>query len=165
MQLSEFERFFKSHYMPLGMYALSIVGSIDVAQDLVQESFIRAWTALGEDDIYDLKSWLYRCVRNLCIDYLRRNRPTISIDTITEPEEETIDNSEACARIWQAVDRLPAKCREIFLMSKRDGMSGEEIARELGISPRTVRNQISTALSRLREELSDGRKPFFLPFL
>lgn len=50
-------------------------------------------------------------------------------------------------------------------MSKRDGFSNQEIADELGISIKTVKNQMTKALSRLREALSTGHKPFFLPFL
>ena len=50
-------------------------------------------------------------------------------------------------------------------MSKRDGYSSEEIADELGISIKTVKNQMTKAFSRMREALSDGHKPFFLPFL
>ena len=86
-------------------------------------------------------------------------------DSIPDVGEEEIDTSFRDARIWKAIDKLPEKCREIFLMSKRDGLTNEEIADELGISIKTVKNQMTKAFSRLREALSDGHKPFFLPFL
>lgn len=86
-------------------------------------------------------------------------------DSIPEISEENIDTSVRDARIWKAIDNLPEKCREVFLMSKRDGLTNEEIAEEMGISVKTVKNQMTKAFSRLREALSDGHKPFFLPFL
>lgn len=94
-----------------------------------------------------------------------REKETVEIDAIAEIGDEEIDTSIRDARIWQAVDRLPDKCREIFLMSKRDGMTNEEIADELGLSVKTVKNQLTKAFSRMREALSPGHKPFFLPFL
>jgi RNA polymerase sigma-70 factor (ECF subfamily) len=79
--------------------------------------------------------------------------------------EEIIDTSFRDARIWKAIDELPEKCREIFLMSKRDGLSNAEIADEMNISIKTVKNQMTKAFTRLRESLSTEHKPFFLPFL
>ena len=79
--------------------------------------------------------------------------------------EEDVDTAERDARIWAAIDKLPERCREIFLLSKRDGMSNEEIADELGLSVKTVKNQLTKAFSRLRDALAPGHKPFFLPFL
>ena len=87
------------------------------------------------------------------------------IDSIPEICEEIIDTSFRDAQIWKAIDELPEKCREIFLMSKRDGFSNAEIAEELGISIKTVKNQMTKAFARLRESLTTGHKPFFLPFL
>ena len=67
--------------------------------------------------------------------------------------------------VYQSIDKLPEACRRIFLLSKRDGLGNQEIADELGISIKTVKNQLTKAYARLREDLSDGHKPFFLPFL
>ncbi|MDE6026739.1 MAG: RNA polymerase sigma-70 factor [Muribaculaceae bacterium] len=161
-----FEKQFKALYLPLGMYALRLVSDIDQAEDIVQEAFMKSWRQIEEGkEIRDFKSWIYRCVRNESISFLRGKRETVDVSDIPEIGEEIIDTSERDARIWRAVDALPEKCREIFLMSKRDGLTGEEIASELGISAKTVRNQMTKALSRLREALTDGHKPFFLPFL
>lgn len=99
------------------------------------------------------------------MNFLRRKNNFEDIDAIPEISEEAIDTSIRDARIWKAIDGLPEKCREIFLMSKRDGFSNQEIADELGISIKTVKNQMTKALSRLREALSQGHRPFFLPFL
>ncbi|MDE6324284.1 MAG: RNA polymerase sigma-70 factor [Paramuribaculum sp.] len=166
MRIYEFEKEFKRLYLPLGMYALRIVGDACDAEDIVQNSFLKVWQSIDDGrQVENFTGLMYRTVRNEALDYLRRCRPTVRLDEIPEADAPAIDTSERDARIWRAVDSLPEKCREIFLMSKRDGLSNGEIAEELGLSEKTVRNQMSKAYSRLREALSDGHKPFFLPFL
>lgn len=162
----EFEIQFRKLYLPLGMYALRLVNDADDAEDIVEESFLRVWETLEEGlKVDSFSAFMYRTVRNKCISFLRSQREFVGTEEIREVDEETIDTSERDAKIWKAIDKLPEKCREIFLMSKRDGLSNEEIASELGISISTVKNQISKALGRLREALATGHKPFFLPFL
>ena len=72
-------------------------------------------------------------------------------DGVVISDDEAVDNSVKEARIWSAIDRLPAKRRRIFLMSRRDGMKYSEIAQSLGLSENTVRNQISKALDSIRQ--------------
>lgn len=72
-------------------------------------------------------------------------------DDVAISDDEAVDNSVKEARIWSAIDRLPAKRRRIFLMSRRDGMKYSEIAQSLGLSENTVRNQISKALEDIRQ--------------
>lgn len=166
MTSREFEIHFRKLYLPLGMYALRIVEDADVAEDLVQDAFMKAWQYIEEGgDIESFPSFMYRTVRNVCLSYLRNRHESLDESHIPEIGEEEIDTSIRDARIWRAIDDLPEKCRVVFLMSKRDGLSNEEIAEELGISVKTVKNQMTKAFSRLREALSDGHKPFFLPFL
>lgn len=166
MTIREFEIFFRKWYMPLGMYAMRIVGDADDAEDLVENTFVKAWQAIHDGrDLDNFRSYMYLLVRNECIDFLRKKKNLADVSEIPDVEEETIDTSERDARIWKAMDELPEKCREIFLMSKRDGMSNEDIAEELDISIKTVKNQMTKAYTRLRESLSTGHKPFFLPLL
>lgn len=168
MTLREFELTFKRLYVPLGMYALRIVDDIDDAEDIVQEAFVGVWEQIQRGkDVGNIKSYLYMSVRNKALSFMRDKRAVFIVDDCVAQEvtEEDIDTSERDAAIWKAIDGLPEKCREVFLMSKRDGMSNEEIAAELGISIKTVKNQMTKAYSRLRDALSDGHKPFFLPFL
>ncbi len=104
-------------------------------------------------------------VFNACISYSRNRKEMVGLEFVPEADEEAVDTSERDARIWIAIDQLPDKCREIFLLSKRDGLSNEEIADQMGISIKTVKNQMTKAFARLRDSLSSGHKPFFLPFL
>ena len=166
MTIREFEAYFRQLYLPLGMYALRIVDNTSDAEDIVEETFMKAWQAISSGtEIGHFKSYMYRCVRNESVSFLRGKKEMEPIDSIPEISEEVMDTSFRDARIWKAIDELPEKCREIFLMSKRDGLSNAEIAEELNISVKTVKNQITKAFARLRESLSTGHKPFFLPFL
>lgn len=166
MTTKEFEAYFRKLYLPLGMYALRLVDDADVAEDMVQDSFVRVWQYIEDGgEIENFPSFIYRSVRNACLSYLRNRYETVSESEIPEAGEEEIDTSIRDARIWRAIDDLPRKCREVFLMSKRDGLTNEEIAEEMGISIKTVKNQMTKAYGRLREALSDNHKPFFLPFL
>ncbi|MDE6120497.1 MAG: sigma-70 family RNA polymerase sigma factor [Muribaculaceae bacterium] len=166
MTTKDFEIFFRKLYLPLGMYALRIVDDADVAEDLEQDAFMKAWIYIENGGVIDnFPSFMYRTVRNLCLSYLRDRQTMLDESHIPDVGEVEIDTSFRDARIWKAIDSLPEKCREVFLMSKRDGLTNEEIAEELGISIKTVKNQMTKAFSRLREALSDGHKPFFLPFL
>lgn len=175
----EFDISFRLLYLPLGMYALRIVNDAESAEDIVAEAFTKAWQQIESGKEFDnFKSYMYRSVRNGCISFLRNKKDILSLDTmvtsdsqtdelgnIPEVDEETVDTSMRDAKIWNAIEELPERCREVFLLSKRDGLTNEEIAEELGISIKTVKNQMTKAYGRLREALSTGHKPFFLPFL
>lgn len=161
-----FEQLFRRLYLPLGMYALRIVDDADTAEDLVQDAFIKAWTYLESGaEIDNFTAFMYRTVRNVCLSYLRGRRETVGIEFIPEVNDEEIDTSMRDARVWEAIDKLPERCRDVFLLSKRDGLSNTEIADELGISVKTVKNQMTKALTRLRDTLTANPKPHFLPFL
>ena len=166
MKSSEFDIYFRKLYLPLGMFALRMVEDPDVAEDLVANSFANVWQKMVEGfEIGNFKAYLYQSVRNECLVFLRNKKETVGLENILEVDDKTIDTSERDAKIWKAIDQLPEKCRQVFLLSKRDGLSNEEIAQEMGISIKTVKNQMTKAFSRLREALSSGHKPFFLPFL
>lgn len=166
MTVKEFEISFRRLYLPLGMYALRYVDDSDAAEDLVQDCFMKAWVYIEEGGVIgNFSAFMYRAVRNASLSYLRRSCEMLGEEAIPDVTDEAVDTSERDARIWRAIDDLPERCRRVFLLSKRDGLSNDEIAEELGISVKTVKNQMTKAYSRLREALSSGHRPFFLPFL
>lgn len=166
MTSKEFETYFRRLYLPLGMYAMRLVGDAEIAEDLEQDAFMKAWLYVDNGgEIVNFTSFMYRTVHNVCLKHLRDRHEMLGEESIPEMIDEDIDTSFRDAAVWKAIDTLPEKCRRVFLMSKRDGLSNNDIACELGISVKTVKNQMTKAYSRLREALSDGHKPFFLPFL
>lgn len=170
MTSAEFQKEYERLFMPLGMYALRIVGGVPEAEDIVQSAFMAVWQKLSDGaDIANLKAYMYGAVRNAALTHMERQgrRREVPIELCPEVTDEDIDTSERDAALWRAIDALPERCRRAFLMSKRDGMSNAEIAAEMGVSVKTVENQITKAFSRLRGDrrLLGGGAVVFLPFL
>lgn len=181
--MNNIDLLFEQLYRPLCLYALHYLRDIDAAEDVVQECFVQAWEMVNAEggtrraeggmrnaEMGSAKAWLYRTVRNRCIDELRRKHPTLlpvaraDYDTISITadgrwiaddgrelaDEEAADITLHEAELWTAIDTLPERQREVLLMSKRDGKTYREIAMELGISQKTVEHEMSRALKRLR---------------
>ena len=149
------------------MYATRYLRDANDVEDIVQGAFVAFWDkSLAGQAPNSPKSYLYRIVHNRCIDALRQTRQddTIDLEHLKEdlPDEEIVERSFIWARLWTAIDRLPAKRREILLLSKRDGLSHAEIARRMGISQSTVHNQLTKALKTLRDGADQVFFKFFL---
>lgn len=150
------EDLFRLNYRPLCMFALHYLQDADLVEDVVQECFTVLWEKLEQGaDVANRRAYLYMSVRNRCLDHLRRKglqteslKPYDTYGIIDDDDAE--ERSVMEAKLWTAIDSLPEKCRQVFLMSKRDGLKYEEIAEELGLSVNTVRNQISKALNVLK---------------
>lgn len=138
------------------MYATRFLHDAGAVEDIVQGAFTAIWEKSRAGQEPDSpKAYLYRIVHNRCIDALRKGGQdaVIDLEHLKEdvPDEETVDRSFIWARLWTAIDRLPAKRREILLLNKRDGLSYAEIAQKMGISENTVHNQLAKALQTLRD--------------
>lgn len=154
MNAREFQQIYRRLYMPLCMYALRIVEDTATADDVVQNTFMLIWDMLQQGhEIQAPEVYMYRAVRNKSLAQLRADGRFAPLPENTDevPEEE-IETAERDARLWRAIDEMPPRRREIFLMSKRDGMTYAAIADELGLSVKTVEHQISKALATLRAD-------------
>lgn len=154
--LDTIEQSFRYYYRPLTLFALHYVKDMHIAEDIVQECFACLWEKqITETPPSNIKSYLYSMVRNKCVDQLRQSD---HLPIVLEPsdleeyisEEECERRSAIEARLWTAIDTLPLRCREIFLLNKRDGLKYQEIATKLNISINTVENQVRKALKQLR---------------
>lgn len=152
MDKYKFQREYERLCLPLGMYALRITESVDDAEDAVQTAFINVWNKVAEGlEIENFKQYMYAAVRNCALTIVRNRSNYAPTEAAADVSAEEIDTSERDARIWRTVDALPERRRTILLMSKRDGMTNAQIAEELCISIKTVENQMTKALSALRE--------------
>lgn len=170
IKVKEFEHHFNVLYMPLCMYVLRICGDLQESEDIVADTFSKAWEYLSDHETpSSFKSYIYRMAHNLTIDRMRTRRPEIELSEVTEIPGDDIDTSERDAAIWNAVGSLPERCRQIFLLSKRDNLTHKEIAKELSISEKTVENQLTKAFKTLRNALdhdpSFHEYSFILTFL
>ena len=134
----------------------------DAAEDVVQNVFMRLW--IGRERIdpeRGLRNYLLVAVRNEIYCYLRMafQARRESHSTVREPEDSAPgQDSELSARelqqvVDQVVEHMPSRRREIFLLSRRQHLSNAEIARQLGLSVRTVEKHIELALQEIRQVL------------
>lgn len=159
-----FEELFKSYFTPLCSFAQKYVNDVDEAKDIVHNVFINLWNKREEIDMEtSLKSYLFQGVYNRSLNFIRDHKKLVQFDTPQSVAElnqyveskDHLESNEAESRINNALDDLPEKCREIFLMNRFDGLKYREIAEKLNISIKTVETQMSRALKTLRERLSD----------
>ncbi len=157
-----FRQLFTAEYSKLCRYALSYMQDEQAAEDVVQDTFIRIWETKRElVGSPDIRFYLVTAVRNNCISALRKLKSS-SIhytDEAPEPEPEPFftatqhreDAVERKQKLAAALDLLPPKCKEVFLLVKMHSMSYKQVAESLDISVKTVENQMGKALRVLRE--------------
>lgn len=158
---SAFEALFKLHYRPLCAFAIQYVKDMDQAEDLVQDLFFRLWMDREKTKVTSsLKSYLFQAVRNRCLNVLKvQGRLRSLVEEVDDGMEEEVrtedEHAERAARVNAAIDSLPEERRKVFKLSRHEGLKYHEIAERLGISVKTVENQMGKALKTLREELAD----------
>jgi RNA polymerase sigma-70 factor (ECF subfamily) len=165
-----FEAMFRRYYEPLLRFALAYVPSREAAEDLVQDVFFRVWEQRERWEVRaTLAAYLYGATRNRCLDYVRHRiveqqweeraatARIVARETIHGPApsaQATLELDELDAAIRRAVDRLPDRCRQTFVLSREHGLSYAEIAAVMGISVKTVKIQMGRALKALRTTLA-----------
>ncbi len=141
-------------------YVYRMVGDANEAQDLTQDSFVKAYQALQRGDAPDNPSaWLYRIASRTCLDALRRRRlirwlplrRSAGRDADESPESHLIRAQER-ARVQQALDQLPARYRMVLLLREYEGLTYREIAEATGDSLSTVKVTLFRARERCRRE-------------
>lgn len=166
-----FSRLFDRYYSALCFFAAKYLHDMDQARSLVQQVFVDLWVKREKIEVSaSVKSYLYQSVKNRCIDYLRTQKSTSEISETIEnlshiPFFDLVEEAELNDRINSSINRLPEKCREIFLLCRFDGLKYAEIAQKLNISVKTVEMQMGIALKKLRESLSDYQMINLLVFV
>lgn len=148
---------------PLIGYATTILHDIDLARDVVQDTFIR----LCQQDLAKvqdgLKAWLFTVCRNRALDMLRKNQRTRPLDDIQwqqvagpdlQPDEQA-DQQELASQLTRYLDRLTANQREVIILKFQQGLSYQEIREITGLRTGNIGFLIHTGLKRLREILPD----------
>ena len=106
-----------------------------------------------------LKAYLFQAAKNKCLNELRKKKETVGLDGVEvstiNTSVSTLETEELYRLIQEAVFSLPDKCRNIFLLSRSENLTNQEIARRLNISVKTVEGQITTALKKIKKFLGD----------
>ena len=167
--LSAFEALFRQYYPSMWVIAGKLVANREVAEDIVQDVFIRLWEKKAEyDKIPDFRTFLYVAVRNLCYNYLRDKKKTIDFSQIELPDkqlsfQEQLIQEETYRLISNAIAELPVQSGKIMRLAL-EGKQNKEISEILGIAVTTVKTLKYNALKMLKNSLK-GYFPVLLYIL
>ncbi|HEX8461907.1 MAG TPA: RNA polymerase sigma-70 factor [Segetibacter sp.] len=161
-----FDALFERYWSAIYSTAFSYLRDGDQCSEIVHDIFLKIWLRRGEYEILCFKSYLtaaakYHVFKHLkaCklakVIYIEDYKDISNLQQGTNCGEENITYSELTNSVETSLNSLPKRCREIFLLSRVNHLSNAEIAQQLGISKRTVENQLTTALHFLRSFLKN----------
>ncbi|SDL91596.1 RNA polymerase sigma factor [Kriegella aquimaris] len=151
----------EKYHHNLCVYANSLIRDDLIAEDIVQNVLVRTWekrSKLKPD--FSIKNYLYKSVHNEFVDQYRKSKAVMALEkkyiaalelVIDEKNESQLQ--KMMALVTEAIEDLPPKCRQIFLLSKKEGLTNIEIAEHLDISKKTIEAQLTKAFRFLRKRL------------
>jgi len=175
---TDFEYIYIYYFPKMKRFAREYVLSDEDAENIVQDVFLELWE---KKEILSLQlnviAYLFTAIRNRCINFLRRSMIAKNAENKLQEEykltlqmkyysleafnQEIFQEKDVEQILSKAIDTLPEKCREIFILSKIKGKKQKDIATELNISVNTVETQISIAYKKLRNELKEHFPLFY----
>lgn len=151
-----FESYYKENFKSFFLVAYKYVKSVPVAQEIVNDVFLKIWEDAGSIVIESsLKAYIYKAVVNRSINTLNKEQKEKQHQRAFAQlpqevyEERQLEVHELKLQLYKAIDELPDQCRKVFQMSRFEGLKQQEIADRLGISIKTVKNHITHALKLL----------------
>lgn len=161
-----FEALFHRTFHRLYDFARKITKDEAVAEDILQDVFLKLWKKKDQVEGENIEAYLFRMVRNQCLDYIQLvkvvSAKTIELETDCKYEElYRIDfvrdepylliHEELKLEIEKTIESLPARCREVFILSRVDGLKNREIAEKLQINIKNVERHLARAVKTFRE--------------
>ncbi|BAV10082.1 RNA polymerase sigma-70 factor, ECF subfamily [Filimonas lacunae] len=148
--------------------AFKITKDLQAAEDIVQDIFMSLWKNRATHQIEDISKYLFTCTKYGAIRFLSKSKRTYMPgeqmpEQATGKTPEDIYNSKfLMERLHAEINKLPEKCRTVFIDSKLNGFSAKQIAEERGLSPRTVEKQLETGMGKVKKSLEKVATLFFL---
>lgn len=158
-----FNKLFRQLYTPLVRFSFRFVVDEDVAAEVVQDFFFKLWSNRENLNINSsFKSYMMQSVRNMSLTYINKERSHAETNLALYSEEgEDFDASEKLQgqnledAYRKIVAEMPEKRREVFMLSRFDGLKYAEIAEKLNVSQKTVETHMTAAIKQLKEGLKD----------
>lgn len=156
-----FESIYIEYFARMKRFAKNYISSEEDAENIVQDIFTVLWERkIDFNKQPNVTGYLLTIVKNRSLDYIKHKKieskykieSTLNITVLDDMSTILDDDSEIMQSIKRSIDKLPAKCQEIFIKSKIEGKKNKEIAHELNISINTVENQMGIALKKLRAD-------------
>ncbi|MCE4563962.1 RNA polymerase sigma-70 factor [Maribellus sp. CM-23] len=168
-----FEKIFRRYYRPLCLFATKILGDDETAEEVVQDFFVKLWER-REGFIVEtsVKNYLFRSVKNLSINVIKheqiklKHAQQVMADAEANDFKDHFTEVDLERAIEKSIEELPEKRREIFRLSREEGLKYREIAERMNISIKTVEVQMGLAIRTLRDKLKKYSTFlfFFVPF-
>lgn len=161
---SIFEDLYRQYYIPLCYYCVKYVESLEDAEEIVQDVFFRLWEKHKELEITSsVNAYLHRSVQNSALNFLNKRKivdryfvsQENNMNFSFDDGQKMMEDEELRLVLKKAILELPEKRREIFELSRFEGMKNSNIADQLSISVKTVETQMTKALKYLRIVLKD----------
>lgn len=157
-EIEAFKEIYDRYYRTLVVYAANFIEDGDVGEDLVQELIINLWeNRMTFTSLSTFNAYLYNAVRNASLNYLKHQGVAEKymeylLLTYSPVEEESVNEEEIYRHLFDLIDRLPQRCREVFLLYM-EGRKNDEIADMLQLSIETVKTQKKRAMAFIRGNL------------
>ncbi len=164
-----FDKLFKKFYPRLYDFAFKVVRNKEIAEDIVQDIFIRLWEKKENIKPVNIEGFIFKVLKNQCISYLRNikiiDNIKLNLNDLTNIEElyridfirdepYVLVEKELQLEIDKIINRLPDRCKEVFILSRLNGLKNREIAHKLGINIKNVERHITKALMIFRKHFS-----------
>lgn len=151
-----FRTLFDAFFPKVKVFLVKFLKDDKLAEDIAQDIFAKVWTMRASlPEIRSFNTYLYRMTKNSALNYFRDRKTIVDISELAILDDADIEqeyySKEKELLIRLIVDQMPVQRRNIFMMSRYQGMSNEEIATNLSISKHTVENNLSISLKELRE--------------
>jgi len=166
--------FFDKYYDDLCNFVNLYIRNKLVAEDIVQDIFVYLWEKRGVINMdTSVKSYLLKAARNKYLNHLRNEKSQQAINlkvianivTTEAPNYNLLDVGRIEGFINESIEKLPPRCREVYLLHKHENLSYRQIASRMAISEKTVENQMTIAIRKLREQLTPFYKEIFILLL
>lgn len=166
-----FKELFDRYFTDLVRFSAKLTSNPLASEEIVQDTFVYIWQKRHEIEINSgIKSYLFTATRNASFNFLKSRgfKEETMLESLTPGNDDPlskIDNAQDFKKVvTKAIQDLPEACRTIFLLSRNFNFSNKEIAEELNISIKTVENQMTIALRKLREYLQKHWYIFLILF-
>lgn len=167
-----FNQAFNLYYSRLCFFADHLIHDFDLSRSVVQDVFVDLWIDRENLNIhFSLKSFLFQTVKNKALNIFKHRKVESKFLAEQKKKEEPfsvqnlMEEAELNDKINSAIQELPPRCKEIFMLCRFEELKYSEIAERLNISVKTVEMQISIALKKIRQKLSDSQMIYLVIFL
>jgi len=159
-ELAKFRSIFDLYYETIRSFAYYKTGDVDLADDIVQEVFLKLWSNLKDVKEETIKALLYTIASNTIKNHFKHQKVVFNFqkqdqNNNTEDEaDSSLRQEELNRKLQDALAEIPEKAREVFLMNRIEGLTYVDIAERLGLSVKAIEKRMSEALSILRSRIS-----------